>query len=148
MRKMSVNLTDEVPDSAASPVTAWRAPARHKHQFISNILGKMNISLLKLLPPTSRCTTRQRISYATPDEIVELVKNPRIPPAFRYLFLHNLKCIGDRRGFLVRTVGGQGIENIHRLHDLGGCRNRVSAQPIRVPRAVMLLVVVPDDGKH
>src|SRR5216684_6840262 len=91
---------------------------------------------------------RKEVCRAAPNQPLELVKDVRIPPSLGYFLFHRLQRIGDGKGLLIRSVGGQGVININNLQHTRGNRDSLAPKPIRVARAVELLVVMPDDRKY
>ena len=87
-----------------------------QHLFMSSTLQ----NLLFLTPRTCCGTARQKICRTASDQSLELVENARIPPAFRDFLFHSLKCIGDGKGTLIRSFGGQRIIDIDDLQHPGG----------------------------
>jgi hypothetical protein len=63
-------------------------------------------AFLPLTLRTGHGSAREKICGAASDQPLELVKYPRIPPAFRNFFFHGLKGIGDGKGLLIGPIGG------------------------------------------
>src|SRR4051812_28021225 len=89
------------------------------------------------------CRSAGQIGCAL-DQLFELVKDTRIPPALSDFLLHSFKSIGDGKCLLVGPIGRQCIENIYNLQYARGHGNRIALEPIRISRSVEFLVMVPN----
>jgi hypothetical protein len=76
---------------------------------------------------------------------LEFVQDRSIPPAALYFFPHDGKGLFHRKSLAVRPVRSKRVINIGDLKDPCGERNFCALQPVRVPRAVLLFMVVPND---
>ena len=95
-----------------------------------------------------RCAPRQEICGTAPYELLKLVENMRIPPTFANLLFHGLQRIGDGKGVLIRSLGGQCIVNVDNLQHPGGNGDRFPSQSVRISRSVEFLMMMPDDRKY
>ena len=82
------------------------------------------------------------------NDSLKFVQDRTVPPAAFYFFPHNRKGLLRRQAFFVRPLGSKRVINIRDFKDAGGEWNLFPSQPVRVPGAVALFVVVANDRQH
>src|SRR5260370_19481430 len=83
--------------------------------------------------PTGHGSTREKIRSATSDQLLELVENTRVPPAFAHFLFHSLQRIGDGKGLLIGPIGGWRIIDIDNLQHPGSYGYVLSPKSVWIP---------------
>src|SRR6266852_5288206 len=78
----------------------------------------------------------------------ELIDQGTIPPATLYFLPHDGKGLFRGKRLAVGPVRSKRVINVRDLKDARGERNLCALQPVRVPGAVLLLMVVTNDRQH
>src|SRR5467141_3693037 len=79
---------------------------------------------------------------------LEFVQDRRIPPAALYFFPQDGKGLFHGKSLAVGPVRSKRVINVRDLKDARGERNLCALQPVRVPGAVLLFMVVTNDRQH
>src|SRR6266478_4526875 len=79
---------------------------------------------------------------------LEFVQDKPIPPAALYFFSHDGNSLFLGKSLAVGPVSSKGVINIGDLKDPCRERNLCAPQPVRVPGAVLLFMMVTNDRQH
>src|SRR5581483_760348 len=89
--------------------------------------------------PSCACTripANSCFRLRNPDFALKLLEQIAIPPAPLHLIFHGGKRFCEGHGFLVRALGGAGIEQINNLEDPSGHGNRIPLESVGISRSV------------
>ena len=80
--------------------------------------------------------------------IEELADELVIPKATLSFAQHGLLCLRCRECRFVRPRSGECVKNIYYLKDPRQDGNVVAVEPVRVPRAIPMLMMMPNDREN
>ena len=85
---------------------------------------------------------------AVMNDSLEFVQDGPIPPAALYFFPHDGKGLFQRKSLAIRPIRSKRVINVGDLKDPCRERNLVALQPVRVPGAILLFMMVTNDRQH
>src|SRR6266852_8983509 len=95
--------------------------------------------------PTGPCRMHRLIAM---NDGLEFVQDRPVPPAALYFFPHDGKGLFRGKGLAVGPVCSKRVINVGDLEDPCRERNLCALQPVRVPGAVLLFMMVTNDRQH
>src|SRR5260370_39804983 len=79
---------------------------------------------------------------------LKLIQDRTVPPAALYFFAHDGKGLFREKSLAVGPVGGKCVVDVRDWKDAGGEWNLFTFQPIWVPGAILLFMMVANDRQH